>query len=68
MFGIGMPELVIILIIVLIVFGGRKLPEIGAGLGGAIGEFKKSVSRVARDDKGLQVKGEKQVEPDVLKQ
>ena len=33
MFGIGVPELAIILVIVLIVFGARKLPGIGGGLG-----------------------------------
>jgi sec-independent protein translocase protein TatA len=33
MFGIGMPELIIILVIILIIFGAGKLPEIGAGIG-----------------------------------
>ena len=33
MFGIGMPELIIILVIILIIFGAGKLPEIGAGMG-----------------------------------
>ena len=42
MFGIGMTELIVILLIVLIVFGAGKLPEIGAGLGKAINNFKKS--------------------------
>jgi len=36
MFGIGMPELIIILVIILIIFGAGKLPEIGAGVGKAI--------------------------------
>ena len=36
MFGIGMTELMIVLIIVLVVFGARKLPEIGTGLGNGI--------------------------------
>jgi sec-independent protein translocase protein TatA len=40
MFGIGMPELIIILIIILIIFGAGKLPEIGAGMGKAIRNFK----------------------------
>jgi sec-independent protein translocase protein TatA len=40
MFGIGMPELIIILIIILIIFGAGKLPEIGAGMGKAIKNFK----------------------------
>jgi len=40
MFGIGMPELIIILVIILIVFGAGKLPEIGAGMGKAIKNFK----------------------------
>jgi sec-independent protein translocase protein TatA len=40
MFGIGMPELIIILVIILIIFGAGKLPEIGAGMGKAIKNFK----------------------------
>jgi len=42
MFGIGVPELIIILVIVLIIFGAGKLPEIGAGLGRGIRNFKKA--------------------------
>lgn len=44
MFGIGIPELIILLVIVLVIFGAGKLPEIGAGLGKAIRGFKKGVS------------------------
>lgn len=44
MFGIGIPELVIILVIILVIFGAGKLPEIGAGLGKGIKGFKKSLS------------------------
>ena len=42
--GIGMPELLIILVIVLIIFGAGKLPEIGRGLGKGIRNFRKATS------------------------
>jgi len=42
MFGIGMPELIIVLVIVLVVFGAGRLPEIGGALGKSIRNFKKA--------------------------
>ena len=44
MFGLGITELLVIMIIVLIVFGASRLPEIGSGLGKAIRGFKESVT------------------------
>jgi sec-independent protein translocase protein TatA len=44
MLGIGMPELIIILVIILIIFGAGKLPEIGAGIGQGIKNFKKATT------------------------
>lgn len=42
MFGFGMPELIVILVIVLVVFGAGRLPEIGSALGKSIKNFKKA--------------------------
>jgi sec-independent protein translocase protein TatA len=44
MFGLGATELIVILVIVLVLFGGSKLPEIGKGIGEAIKNFKKATS------------------------
>jgi sec-independent protein translocase protein TatA len=41
MFGLGMPELIVIGVIIVLIFGAKKLPEIGKGLGGTIREFRK---------------------------
>ncbi|MBI4212498.1 MAG: twin-arginine translocase TatA/TatE family subunit [Deltaproteobacteria bacterium] len=57
MFGIlgfikpGLGELIVILIILLLLFGARKLPEIGASIGAAIKEFKKSIGDKKEDPK-----------------
>ena len=44
MFGLGATELMIILVIVIVLFGARRLPEIGSGIGKAIKNFKAGVS------------------------
>ena len=44
MFGLGMPELLVILVIVLVIFGANRLPQLGEGLGKAIRGFKKGIS------------------------
>jgi sec-independent protein translocase protein TatA len=43
-FGIGWPELTIILVIVLVIFGASRVPEVGGAIGRGIREFRKSVT------------------------
>ena len=49
--GLGMPELIIILVIILIIFGAGKLPQIGEGLGKGIRNFKKATKENKIEDK-----------------
>lgn len=51
MFGIGVPELILILIIGLVVFGPGKLPEVGKAIGRSLQEFKKATSGITDDPK-----------------
>ena len=59
MFGIGLPELLIILFIVLIIFGASRLPEIGSGLGQGIRNFRKAFKS---EDKTIDITSEKELE------
>ena len=43
MFGLGFPEIILILVIVILIFGTSRIPELGRGLGEGIRNFKKSV-------------------------
>ena len=46
MFGMGAQELLLILVIVLLLFGARRIPEIARGMGRAVSEFKKGVREI----------------------
>jgi sec-independent protein translocase protein TatA len=53
MFGLGTPELIVILVIAFLVFGGRKLPELGAGLGKSIASFKKGLNELDKPEQKI---------------
>ena len=63
MFGLGMQEILIIALIVLLLFGGKKIPELMKGLGKGVKSFKEGMNEVTditKDgDKSEEVKGEK---------
>jgi sec-independent protein translocase protein TatA len=60
MFGLGYQELLIILVIVLILFGANRLPELARSLGSSVKEFKKGVNEVQKDDATAAAKKEEE--------
>ncbi len=58
MFGLGWQELLLILIVLLILFGGKRLPELARGLGSGIKEFKKALKEdesTSQDEKPKEI-------------
>lgn len=60
MFGLGMPELLVILVIVVVIFGATRLPQLGEGLGKAIRGFKKGISDTENEIKDAGKKDNKE--------
>jgi sec-independent protein translocase protein TatA len=60
MFGLGYQELLIILVIVLILFGANRLPELARSLGSSVKEFKKGVNEVKGEDSSSAAKKEEE--------
>ncbi|MBL7129075.1 MAG: twin-arginine translocase TatA/TatE family subunit [Ignavibacteria bacterium] len=49
MFGLGTPEIILIAIVILVLFGAKKIPELMQGLGKGVKEFKKASSEIKND-------------------
>jgi sec-independent protein translocase protein TatA len=60
MFGLGYQELLIILVIVLILFGANRLPELARSLGSSVKEFKKGVTETQKDETAAAAKKEEE--------
>ena len=52
LFGIGMPEIIVLALIVLLLFGGKKIPELMKGLGKGVKSFKDGMKEIETNDEG----------------
>jgi sec-independent protein translocase protein TatA len=59
MFGLGYQELLIILVIVLVLFGANRLPELAKSLGSSVKEFKKGINEASKEDATASKDGDK---------
>ena len=62
MFGLGYQELLLILVIVLILFGAQRLPDLARSLGSSVKEFKKGINEVTKDDGSAAAKKDEEKE------
>ena len=66
MFGLGTPEIILIIVVVLVLFGAKKIPELMQAIGKGVKEFKKATSDIEKDiteaGKNTEVKTEKKSE------
>lgn len=62
MFGLGTPEIILIAIVILVLFGAKKIPELMQGLGKGVKEFKKATNEIEQDIKNSDKKVEHHTE------
>lgn len=67
-FGLHLPELIIVLVVALLIFGPKKLPEMGSAIGKSIKEFRKGMNELSQPDSSLPKKSELRAPKDALEE